>query len=690
MLLPLPQLPDAWDALRGATRLGEVPIGGSGPVLVFVAADVDSVAAARTLTALLKADLVRYEVHAVGGYAELQESFMKLVGAQPRAVLCVNCGASVDLEKILGFEEIQRVPPIYVLDVHRPYHLKNLSSQRVVLLDDEEHFDHAGLPIDAGWEDEWGNVSDHDLSDASDSESEESDMSSQSDAESEVESNASVDEVEIGGDSRHDRNSEDSLPRSSAVDDEEVSAESKTDAQRDGSVSGETKRSREDHEATETESVRTGLNSRLSKRRRSGEKDERSSVPAGERPRRRRRRRRRRGMSTDAEAEEKEALRSYYAECTQSMSSACLSHNLAASLRRSSVDTLWMAIVGVTAQYVSSSVSERIYQDALAYFRAQIAALGGSEPEDAAQADSGASYKESDGARIYASTELRLDLVRHWTLYDSLLHSSYTVARLGAWRQQGRRRLQELLATLGIPLKESKQRWCFMRADCKTALDERLSSALRRFDLGRSMQYDSFVRSRRGHRGAVCAADIAAASSALLELSDGELSARFWGAYDALGDAQASRSGVLDGGLSLAVEVQKLASSVGGEVIERRKFVPSGPFRYVFLRDQLASRTMLARPMLLRRVALFLIDALARQGAKDKPFVVLAADTERGVWLAVAATSRSRKNDFGTRFQKAAEKNGSHVVHSGFDSGVCEIRDGQEVEFIRFLHDVMR
>lgn len=36
-----------------------------------------------------------------------------------------------------------------------------------------------------------------------------------------------------------------------------------------------------------------------------------------------------------------------------------------------------------------------------------------------------------------------------------------------------------------------------------------------------------------------------------------------------------------------------------------------------------------------------------------------------------------------------AARNGSSVAFDGFDAAVVEVADGQETEFIRFLHDVM-
>lgn len=249
------------------------------------------------------------------------------------------------------------------------------------------------------------------------------------------------------------------------------------------------------------------------------------------------------------------------------------------------------------------------------------------------------------------------------------------------------------------------------------ALDDRLARSVRRFDLGKDIQYDSFLRILPGHRGNISAADVTFAIAALLELEHAEvmtgisgggeqdgaggnssagangveditfsLERRFWRAYDAL-DFQRTGSG-LGLGLDLAIMAQKVSASVGGAVLEHRQYISSGPFRYVFLRD-FQGASIFAHALLLKRLALFLIEALVRQGAKNKPFIVIAPDTGRGVWLAVAAMSAGMRNDFGVKFRKAAEKNGSSISFDGFDACACEIANGQETEFIRYLHDVM-
>jgi len=48
--------------------------------------------------------------------------------------------------------------------------------------------------------------------------------------------------------------------------------------------------------------------------------------------------------------------------------------------------------------------------------------------------------------------ELKLMLMRHWTLYDSMCNSNYMVSKMELWKEQGRKKLNILLATMGISL----------------------------------------------------------------------------------------------------------------------------------------------------------------------------------------------------------------------------------------------
>ena len=57
---------------------------------------------------------------------------------------------------------------------------------------------------------------------------------------------------------------------------------------------------------------------------------------------------------------------------------------------------------------------------------------------------------------ILVEQELKLMLLRHWTLYDSLCNSNYLVSKMILWKEQGQRDLKKMLATMGIPLDQAK------------------------------------------------------------------------------------------------------------------------------------------------------------------------------------------------------------------------------------------
>src|SRR4051794_16184684 len=48
------------------------------------------------------------------------------------------------------------------------------------------------------------------------------------------------------------------------------------------------------------------------------------------------------------------------------------------------------------------------------------------------------------------ANDYRLAMLRHWSLYEALEHSSYVASRLETWTLMGQERLRSLLTQLGI------------------------------------------------------------------------------------------------------------------------------------------------------------------------------------------------------------------------------------------------
>ena len=53
-------------------------------------------------------------------------------------------------------------------------------------------------------------------------------------------------------------------------------------------------------------------------------------------------------------------------------------------------------------------------------------------------------------------TDMRLALLRHWTLYEALLYANYIAVRMHTYNDAGRNKMEDLLVNMGVPLAQSK------------------------------------------------------------------------------------------------------------------------------------------------------------------------------------------------------------------------------------------
>ena len=295
-----------------------------------------------------------------------------------------------------------------------------------------------------------------------------------------------------------------------------------------------------------------------------------------------------------------EVLHKYYSHgATYSEPISSLMYSLAEDLGREDNDLLWQAIVGVSSLElygrsmagvgISTSLDaggsagwggrrgEQIRQ----VLRDEVRRLNPPDPTDTKNE---ASRGEASGvipttARSPTDTSIRLSpeprflLIRHWSLYDSMLHSPYLAAKLHIWSDVGRKRLHKLLAKMGVSLSQCKQSYTHMDMDLKKGLRQSLLKYAPMYGLdglvpppasaGRGREGWGFVRSW-GWKACLSAIDVGVIVGAILEVGksgiqtdatgkfydrggvkrevvdqDGTLEGqawveRFWEAYDAL------------------------------------------------------------------------------------------------------------------------------------------------------------
>lgn len=221
---------------------------------------------------------------------------------------------------------------------------------------------------------------------------------------------------------------------------------------------------------------------------------------------------------------------------------AGLTYALASQLNKANNELLWYALVGLTDQFLHQKIDEERYVNDVVHFKTEVLNRNIQDDE--------ASTEQLDQHRVLVSDEYKFFLYRHWNLYDSMYHSKYVAVRLGMWQSNGRRRLEMLLAKMGVPLEQCRTAYLTMNKSFKDQLHLKLTEHGKDFQLDQ-LTYPSFIKKQHCDM-VVSAADTVWAVTALLDLPvhqdlshDADLAAaashyyeqvkrNFWVAYDAL------------------------------------------------------------------------------------------------------------------------------------------------------------
>ncbi|KAI9010687.1 CDC45 family [Hyaloraphidium curvatum] len=468
------------------------------PVIIFAANDVDALCAARILQALLAADQVKNTLIPVSGYTDLAAESAKHVEnkAELRSIVTINCGGMVDLKEFFSLPS-ERVR-VYVIDSHRPLNLQNLfgSPQICVLADD-------------GFEEQLGDI--HAAFDALEYGMEDEE---ESDGDSDSDSGDSASEREDGRDGdRSDRDGD--------------GGEGDGDGEGGRSPrSPRTPRSERSH--AEGGSSATG--SPRGKRRRSDGSPRPPKKARTDSPRTARREMRQRLK------EHRRAVAEYYSDGTSySKSAAGLVYLLCQKLGRERSDLLWLAIVSLAYQFAHGLVALRSYLDEIERrFKPEALKFLGEQGSGAAadenslpdsQIQPGSSGSDGRASGIYfTEREFRFAMFRHWNLYDSMQHSDYVCTKLGLWKDKGRKRMQSMLAEMGLPLTEVRQPPTEMNKRMRDELIGKFfaEGVADKYNL-KDLLFPTFYRRYgvRGLRGELSASDMVFAIDALLDGGEG-------------------------------------------------------------------------------------------------------------------------------------------------------------------------
>ncbi|OBT66281.1 hypothetical protein VE03_04351 [Pseudogymnoascus sp. 23342-1-I1] len=688
----------------------------SPPVLILVALEPDALCGCRILTHLLKHDYIPHKIQPIAGFNDLERAGRENVrpmlasqGGSGGVVVCLGVGARNDLGAMLGIDAESEGEgafggvEVWVVDAQRQWHLENVfgGAQRDGVLEDGSPGPIKQQPgvdngkIGRGFKPGKGGIIVFDDGDI------EEELGPERAAYFALDEMPAIDERDDEGDSESEED-EDTPMIEARPGQKRKSWSDREDDESDEDYDRPRQRRRSNSSSPIPESP--------SRPQRRGlmivdgpngvtRSDSRSVSPSPAQPAKQVSSRTLRRRLIKLQQKNQLVLDAYYSLGTSySEPIASMMYSLASELGREDNDVLWLTIVGVSSMELygrsgtgvaislknssnrsgwRGSRGSRIRQ----LLREEVRRLNPPDLNDRAALNSSTGLIPTTACSptdtsIRLSPEPKFLLIRHWSLYDSMLHSPYLSARLHVWTDVGRKRLHKMLAKMGVSLVQCKQSYTHMDMDLKRGLRGKLLKYSAMYGLdelvppaesdeaGGDKEGWGFVRSW-GWRATLSAQDVGVVVGSILEVGkkgvttledggwdrgrevkeitdeNGEIEAeewvsRFWDAYDALENIEE-----LKAALPTAQHLHRAILRTGTSIIEKRQIKHLSSFRLCIVKDG-PDVALFTHPSALTKLALWLGEAFAEQdlqrtgklgmGGRGTPLVVACWNAERGVY----------------------------------------------------------
>ncbi len=430
-------------------------------------------------------------------------------------------------------------------------------------------------------------------------------------------------------------------------------------------------------------------------------------------------------------------LQKYYSGGTSySEPISSLIYSLASELGREDNDLLWLAIIGASSLELSgrtmtgvgiSNTSEsggsagwggQRGEHIRQILRDEVHRLNPPDPLERDRDIRGeingvipTTARSPTDTSIRLSPEPRFLLVRHWSLYDSMLHSPYLATRLHVWTENGRKRLHKLLAKMGVSLSQCHQNYTHMDMELKRVLRGRLLKYAPMYGLdglvppepsgghASSREGWGFVRCW-GWKACLSATDVGVIVGAMLEVGPHEASGawdakrlprprsadddtetssgpgesdlasllpRFWSAYDALSLTSESPTLLMEA-LPLAQHLHRAILRTGTSLLSKHQIRHLRAFRIAVVKDG-PDVKLFTNPGALTKLALWIAEAIkvqerekgdsvkiGRKRAAGTPLVLAGLDEDRDLYVVVGTGGGGGVIDFAAISKRQEER----------------------------------
>ncbi|GLI79637.1 DNA replication initiation factor cdc45 [Penicillium ochrochloron] len=720
----------------------------SPPVLILVALEPDALCACRILTALLKRDYIPHKIQPVAGYGDLARAGEELVrpmqttnGGSGGVVVCLGVGGLVDLGEILNLnnpeDEVEDMGgiEIWVFDARRPWNLANVFGGQAgigqAMAEIDVNARRRGRGVDKGcitpaYMSKHGGIVVFDDGDIEEELRDEREAYHALLEMPEVDDDGASDGGSTDDDDDIASGSKKRKSWSGREDEDESEDEDGPPRQRKRSNSGSSLVSSPSHRR------RTAINSSNSSRSPTPTSDSPSPEEAKQ-PSARSLKRRLIRLKRKHET----VLQKYYAAGTSySEPISSLVYSLASELGREDNDLLWLAIIGASSLELSgrtmtgvgiSNTSEsggsagwggQRGEHIRQILRDEVHRLNPPDPLERDRDIRGeingvipTTARSPTDTSIRLSPEPRFLLVRHWSLYDSMLHSPYLATRLHVWTENGRKRLHKLLAKMGVSLTQCHQNYTHMDMELKRVLRGRLLKYAPMYGLdglvppepsgghASSREGWGFVRCW-GWKACLSATDVGVIVGAMLEVGphealgawdakrlprprssndDAEASGapgesdlasllpRFWSAYDALSLTSESPTLLMEA-LPLAQHLHRAILRTGTSLLSKHQIRHLRAFRIAVVKDG-PDVKLFTNPGALTKLALWIAEAIkvqerekgdsvkiGRKRAAGTPLVLAGLDEDRDLYVVVGTGGGGGVIDFAAMSKRQEER----------------------------------
>ncbi|KAL5477053.1 hypothetical protein EMCRGX_G023795 [Ephydatia muelleri] len=346
--------------------------------------------------------------------------------------------------------------------------------------------------------------------------------------------------------------------------------------------------------------------------------------------------------------------------------SSLVAFDLAWKLSKDNNELLWWAIVGLTEQLLYEKIDRERYVSDMYTLQPHVLRLNKSNDD--------VPPSSINSMRIVFDTEMRLIQYRFWTIYDSLCNSEYTACKFKLWTNKGHTRLLELLADMGLPLVQSKQKFASMEVQYRDKIKEWIDHTSKKYGLD-DIMYNTFV-AQYGYKNKVCAADMVLCCSAIIERQEASHSESFLEALEVLSKNNLQR---LHQGVELSKQQQMAIVAQVKNFIDLHQVVCTGPFIYAYVEEGMPHSKGFSKPMLLCKLARFLREAWLSMNkrARGLPFILSAPlGDSQGNCIVVGVPPHSddtRKSEFARAFLHASDRIQARASFDHFDGSVMMI-----------------